>query len=248
MNKMIVNADKFQAIVLNKKRSDLANTNFHVDNQVIKSVSSVELLGIQIDEKLNFNLHISKICKSAANQLNALIRLKQFLSFHAKEVLINSYIISNFNYCPLVWMFSSAQSVNKIENLQKRALRFLCDDFEASYEDLLSKRGKSTMIVRRLRTLCVEIFKALNDLNPSFMYNIFKLKINGREVRNKYKLNLDIPKWNQKTYGYKRLKVLGPKIWNNLPYHVKSSENLDTFKNLLKGWDGKLCKCDLCKK
>ena len=47
MNKMIVNPDKFQAIVLNKKRSDLINTNFQVDNQVIKSVSSVELLGIQ---------------------------------------------------------------------------------------------------------------------------------------------------------------------------------------------------------
>ena len=156
---------------------------------MIKLVSSVELLGIQIDDKLNFNLHISKICKSAANQLNALIRLKQFLSFHAKEVLINSYIISNFNYCPLVWMFSSTQSLNKIENLQKRALRFLYDDFEASYKDLLSKGRKSKMNVRRLRTLCVEIYKTLNDLNPSFMNNIFKLKINGREFGDKYKLN-----------------------------------------------------------
>ena len=114
MNKSIVNTNKFQEIVLNKKHSDLTNTNFQVDNQVVKSVSSLELLGIQIDDKLNFNLHISKICKSAANQLNALIRLKQFLSFHAKDVLINSYILSNFNYCPLVWMFSSSQSVNKI--------------------------------------------------------------------------------------------------------------------------------------
>ena len=78
MNKMIVNRDKFQAIVLNKKRSDLTNTNFQVDNQVIKSVSSVQLLAIQIDDKLNFNLQISKICKSSANQLNALIRRKQF--------------------------------------------------------------------------------------------------------------------------------------------------------------------------
>ena len=194
MNKMIVNPDKFQAMVLNKKRFDLTNTNFQVDNQVIKLVSSVELLGIQIDDKLNFNLYISKICKSAANQLNVLIRLKQFLSFHAKEVLINSYIISNFNYCPLVWMFSSTQSLNKIENLQKRALRFLYDDFEASYEDLLSKGGKSKMNVRRLRTLCVEIYKTLNDLNPSFMNNIFKLKVNGRKVCDKYKLKLVIPK------------------------------------------------------
>ena len=80
-------------------------------------------------------------------------------------------------------MFSSSQSVNKIENLQKRALRFLYDDFEASYEDLLSKGGKSKTNVRRLRTLCVKIYKTLNDLNPSFMNNIFKLKINGREVQ-----------------------------------------------------------------
>ena len=124
MNKMIVNLNKFQPIVLNKKRFDLTNTNVFVDNQVIKLVSSVELLGIQIDDKLNFNLHISKICKSVAKQLNALIRLKEFLSFHVKEVLINSYIISNSNYCPLVWMLSSTQSANKFENLQKRTLRF----------------------------------------------------------------------------------------------------------------------------
>ena len=104
------------------------------------------------------------------------------------------------------------------------------------------------MKVRRLRTLWFEICKTLNDLNPNFMNNIFKSKINGREVRDKYKLNLDIPKWNQKTYGYKNLKVLGQKIWINLPYHVKSSGKLDTVKNLLKIWDGNLCKCNLCKK
>ena len=59
-NKMIVNPDKFQAIVLNKKSSDLTNIKFQVDNQVIKSLSSVELLGIQIEDKLDFNLQISK--------------------------------------------------------------------------------------------------------------------------------------------------------------------------------------------
>ena len=120
--------------------------------------------------------------------------------------------------------------------------------FEASYENLLSKGKKSKMNFRRLRTWCVEIYKTLNDLNSSFMNNIFKLKVNGREVRDKDKLNLDIPKWNQKYFGYKSLKVLGPKVWNNLPYHVKSSDDLDTFKNLLKHWYGNLCKRNLCKK
>ena len=45
---MTVNRDKFQAIVLKKKRSELTNTDFQFENQVIKSVSSVELLRIQI--------------------------------------------------------------------------------------------------------------------------------------------------------------------------------------------------------
>ena len=59
MNKMIGNPDKFHAIVLNKKRSDLRNTNLQVDDKVIKLISSVELLGIQIGDIVNFNLHIS---------------------------------------------------------------------------------------------------------------------------------------------------------------------------------------------
>ena len=77
-------------------------------------------------------------------------------------------------------MVSSTQSLNKTENLQKWALRFLYDDFEASYKDLLLKGGKSKINVRRLRTLYVKIYKTLNDFNPSFRNNIFKLKINGR--------------------------------------------------------------------
>ena len=114
---MIINPDKFQAIIFDKKKPNLKNTPLTIDNQTIKSVPSVELLGIHLDDKLNFNLHISNIFRSAANRLKALIRLKTYLRFNAKRVLINSYIISNFNYFPLVWIFSTAKSLKKIEIL-----------------------------------------------------------------------------------------------------------------------------------
>ena len=152
---MVINPDKFQAIILDNKKSNHTNIPLTIDNQTIKSVPSVELLGIHLDDKLNFNLHISNICRLAANQLNALIRLKSNLSFNAKRVLINGYIISNFNYCPLVWMFSTPKSLKKIESLQKRALRFLCNDYSISYEGLLEKAGKVKMNVYRLRNLCL---------------------------------------------------------------------------------------------
>ena len=126
---------------------------------------------INIDQKniKNFSLHITKICRSAANQLHALIRLRMFLNFEEKKTLINSYFYSSFNYCPLVWMFSSAKSLNKVESLQKRALRFLYEDYVSSYEELLQKAGKKTMKVNRLRSLCIEIYKLINNINPTYM-------------------------------------------------------------------------------
>ena len=80
--------------------------------------------------------------------------------------------MTNFNYCMLVWIFSSAVSLKKIENLQKRALRFLYKSYNTSYEDLLLKCGFSSMNVKRLRRFCIEIFKTLNNLSPSFMRNL----------------------------------------------------------------------------
>ena len=73
---MILNPLKFQAIISDKRKSNLTNIPLTIDNQTIKSVPSVVLLGVHLDDKLNFNFHISNICRSAANQLNALIRLK----------------------------------------------------------------------------------------------------------------------------------------------------------------------------
>ena len=99
-----------------------------------------------------------------------------FLNFEEKKTLINSYFYSSFNYCPLVWMFSSAKSLNKVESLQKRALRFLYEDYVSSYEELLQKAGKEAMKVNRLRSLCIEIYKLFNNINPTYMNEIFKLR------------------------------------------------------------------------
>ena len=74
-NEIIIKTDKFQAIILDKKKSNLTNVPLTIVNQTIKSVPSVELLGIRLDDNLNFNLYVSNVCRSAANQLNALIRV-----------------------------------------------------------------------------------------------------------------------------------------------------------------------------
>ena len=63
---------------MNKRKSDLTNLQLNIDDKAIKLVSPVELLGIIMDDKLNFNLNIGNICRSVVNQLNPLMRLKLF--------------------------------------------------------------------------------------------------------------------------------------------------------------------------
>ena len=87
---MTVNPDKFQAILLEKWKSDHTDQRIVVDNQNIKVVLFAELLGIEIDDKLNFNLYNSNIYRSTTNQLNT-FRLKRFLGFKEKKILISSY-------------------------------------------------------------------------------------------------------------------------------------------------------------
>ena len=168
-NQMIANPSKFQAIILNKSKDHIL-TDINIEGHNIKSSDLVTLLGIDIDDKINFDSHIGKLCTKTGGQLNCLYRFNKYLSVSAKKLAINSYIYSNFSYCPLVWHCSSTKSKNSIENMQKRALKLFDDSH--SLGDF--KPGKSSMEVKRLRSLAIEIYKTLNHLNPNYMSEIFK--------------------------------------------------------------------------
>ena len=58
------------------------------------------------------------------------------------------------------------------------------------------------------------------------MTEIFSLRQTDKPHREKYKLNLDIPSYNQVTFGRKALTFFVPKIWNSLPYHIQFAKNL----------------------
>ena len=173
------------------------------------------------------------------------MRIKSFLGLKEKEVLVKSFTYSSFNYCPLVWMLSHKKSLDKIESLHKRTLRFLLNDYVSSYEQLLEKSGKCNMNIRQLIFLCIELCK-LNDLNLSFMKAIFEKWDENRVTRDRYKLNLNTPRGNQVTVCTKSLRFYGPKIWNALRVNIKTAENRNAFKDLIKKWNSVSCNCIVC--
>ena len=109
INKMIVNPDKFYAIILKKNCRMTESYALNISNQTIIFENCVKLLGIVIDNTLSFDKHISSLCKKASNQLKAIGRIQNYMGFKGEELLLNSFVLSNFNYCLLVWHFCSSK-------------------------------------------------------------------------------------------------------------------------------------------
>ena len=88
----------------------------------LKHLSHEKLLGVIIDNKLSFDEHIVNICKTANKKLNALSRINHYVKRNQKEFLLLSLIISNFTYCPLIWIFCSKKATKKINAVHERSL------------------------------------------------------------------------------------------------------------------------------
>ena len=161
-NKMQANPEKFQAIALDNKTYD-KNIIFNLDGIPIKCDEEVKLLGVTIDFRLNFSSHITNICKKAARQLNVLKRIGKNLNRLGKLTIYHSFIMSNFSYCPLTWHFCGEQNTKKVEKIQERALRYVYDDFDSSYEKLLEKSKLPALKTRRMKTIALETFKIINQ-------------------------------------------------------------------------------------
>ena len=96
-NNMIANTKKFHSIILSRGRNnENVGLTVKIGGKTIETEPKVKLLGITIDNNLNFDLHIGKIVKSASAQLNAIFRLRNYLNVKAKSVLIQSFVFSNF--------------------------------------------------------------------------------------------------------------------------------------------------------
>ena len=154
-NHMIANPSKFHTMLFSTDKADTVGIPIKIKDQEIVSESKVELLGITIDNRLSFEEHISNLCKKAALQLNALKRVAKFLNFSQRKVLAQSFVLSDFNYCPLIWHFCLANDLHKMEKIQERTLRFVHADYASSYATLLQKSKSCTLKLRCVQSICI---------------------------------------------------------------------------------------------
>ena len=118
------NPDKWHQL-LSVLRED---TSIKISNDLISNSTDEKILGVSFDNKLNFNIHITKLCKKAAHKLHALARISNFMSLNQRKLIMNAFITSQFSYCPLIWMMHSRSLNARINRIHERALRIVYND------------------------------------------------------------------------------------------------------------------------
>ena len=239
-NEMKPNADKCHLVVCTQE-----NVFVTLENERISNTDSVELLGVKIDKTLDFTEHVTQLCKKGNQKLHALARISGYLNEDKLKIIMKTFIQSQFNYCPLVWMFHNRTLNRKINKLHERALRIVYKNENLTFQELLDKDGSVTVHHRNLRKLATEMYKIKNHLSPLPMQALFSEKFNSYNLRNK-------PSWkrdNVRTvkYGTETIRNMGPKTWELLPNDIRDSSSLPEFKAKIKMWKPVGCTCKLCR-
>ena len=240
-NFLQMNADKCHLLISNRDK----DVSIILENEIIECSSSVKLLGVTIDNKLNFSEHLSKLCKKVSSKLHAFARISNYMSRDKLRVIMKSFIESQFSYCPLIWMFHSRVMNSRINKLHERGLRLVYKDPNLSFGDLLQKDNSFTIHQRNLQKLATEMYKTYNDLSPELMKSIFPIRDISYEIRNKNPFRSA----NVSTVhnGTETLSFRGPKTWALVPEDIKSSNSLGEFKNKIRNWKPIGCTCRLCR-
>ena len=161
-NYMKLNTDKCRLIVSGYKHEQVwAN----IGKDLIWESNDVKLLGVTIDRDLKFDKHVLKLCSKANQKLSALSRMANLLSFNKRRTLFKAFVESQFKYCPIVWMFHSRRTNNKINRLHERALRIVYDDDVSTFDQLLAMDKSFCIHHQNIQRLLIEIYKALHDIS-----------------------------------------------------------------------------------
>ena len=169
--------------------------------------------------------------------IKCIVKNCKIFGHEIQETHFNSFIMSNFNYCPLVWHFCGKGNNNKLEQIQERSLRTLLSDTRSDYESLLDTFGTIPLLTSRLKYMTLEAVRSVRQYNAACLHDMFHVN----EVPYEMRWNKIIqPKMKTTTHGLRSFSYLGAKLLNDLLKEIPDVCDLQTefteyeMKNLIK--------------
>ena len=157
-NRLKNNVEKCHVLVSNSKPVGIKIGDYTIDNNECE-----KLLGVKINVNLNFNDHISDLCKKASRKVSALARVTPLMGLSKRKLLMNVFFTSQFSYRPLIWMCHGRSNNRKINMLHERCLRIIYNDKQSSFTELLNKDNSVSIHIRNIQRLAIKMFSSIMD-------------------------------------------------------------------------------------
>ena len=134
---MVLNSEKCSFMLLGV--DDSLQTNLVCGDEILTNIEQGKVLGVTLDNKLNFATHLLNIIKNTNKKFNVLTRVQNYMTTDQKKLIFSSFIKSQFTYCPLIWMFRRKRSLRRINNIHEQCLRLISQNYRSKLKDSYEK-------------------------------------------------------------------------------------------------------------
>ena len=174
-------------------------------------------------------------------------RHKKLINTDTKTKLYNAYLLPHLYYCCAVWHHCGERNLKKLEKISERSLRFVFNDNDSDYIQLLDRVRQPSLFNGRVHYILSLVYKSLNGLATEYITNMFSLKTHSINLRASGTNSLFIPRVNTTTYGLHSLSYYGSKLWNSLPNTIRTLPTVTAFKSTIRNLVFDTDCCPFCK-
>jgi hypothetical protein len=238
-NDLLLNAAKSEAIAVGT-RAQLAK----VENKQTISLACANLpvgktlktLGVVLDSGLTFDAHVQAVCRSCNYHIWALRHIRHFLTEDIAKTLACSIVGSRLDYCNALLYGCPDASIKQLQCVQNSLARAVLR---------VSKRTHATPLLQSLHWLPIKerinyklaciTFKVRSTSTPGYLNELLQAPVYSStcQLRSSSRPLLAVRRTNT-VIGERGFSVAAPRLWNNLPVSVQSSDSLNIFKKRLK--------------
>ena len=229
-----LNADKCKALTIYGKHNQNTTRVYHItDNSGVTPLANSngeKDLGIFVDQKLSFELHIIDKVKKANRILGLIKRNFKHIGSKAFIMLYKALVRSHLEYGQNIWSPYKQKHVDMLEKVQKRATKIIPGFWDLSYSQRLAKLRLPTLVYRRLRGDMIETYKIIHELYDKECCPKLLLETNNKTRGHRLKLHA---RFAYKNVRHNFFTVRVVETWNSLPSNVVEAPSVNTFKDRL---------------
>ena len=236
-NKLQMNDAKTEVIVF---KSQYYNDKTAIDSILVGESQTdvsehVKLLGVQLDSNMSLKSHITNRVRIASCNLNRIRRIRKFLNYESCKSVILGLVISHLDYCNALLLGLPSTSLLPLQSIQNQAAKLILNKrkYDSASECMRSLHWLPIAQRIKFKAICL-VFKCIHKQAPDYLCAMLNMRVTSYNIRSVSSNTLYVPTTRTKRFGDRAFSVFGPKLWNELPPHLRDESTFSSFKRSLK--------------